>query len=165
MRVMVIDDDRSVRDLIAYGVGKVSVCNQVVAIPDAEAALENFKPGEFDCLVVDYKLPGMNGIDFIKEVRKKDEKVGIVLVTGALDQVAASHLCDGLEVYSVVQKPFNNKDLAEKIQDACELARMAPEKQAKIESALECSTVKMRDLGMQIRAQVSKRESDRRVAL
>lgn len=165
MRIMVIDDDRSVRDIIAYGVGKVSVCNTVIGIPDAETAIKNFKPGDFDCLVVDYKLPGMNGIDLIKEIRKSDDKVGIVMVTAVLDHEKASHLCEGLDVYSVVLKPFNNKDLAEKIQDAAELGRMSPEKQAQFEDAIDCSSVRTADLGKQIRAQLQKRESDRRLAL
>lgn len=164
---MVIDDDRAVRDIIAYGVGQVSVVNRVIPMIDAEAALKAYKPGEFDVLVVDYKLPGMTGIEFIKKVRKTDGRVGIVLVTAVLDHDKAISMCEGLDVYAVVLKPFSNKDLQMKIQEAAELSRISPDKMKAIENAIEEESVNIRDIGKQIRAMCDdrKKEGTRRLAL
>lgn len=168
MRVMVVDDDRAVRDVIAYGAGKVSVVNHVVGIADAETALKSFYNGAFDVLVVDYKLPGINGIEFIKRIRKIDDRVGILLVTAVLDHETATQLCEGLGVYAVVTKPFSLKDLQQKIQDAAELSRISPEKMTAIENALEAESVNIRNVGKEIQAMCESRQkkgSTRRLAL
>jgi len=164
---MVLDDDRAVRDVIAYGAGKVSVVNHVVAITDAETALKAYRPGDFDVLVVDYKLPGMNGIEFIKRIRKMDDRVGVLLVTAVLDHETATQFCDGLDVYAVVTKPFVLKDLQQKIQDAAELSRISPEKMAAIENALDAESVNIRNVGNEIKAMCEnrKKEGTKRLAL
>jgi two-component system NtrC family response regulator len=47
----------------------------------AENALENFVPGLFDVLIKDFRLPGMDGIELLREVRHHDPFVVSVLIT------------------------------------------------------------------------------------
>lgn len=160
MRLMVVDDDKNIREILKFGMGKVTVCDKVTSCPSAEEALQAFHSGEFDCMVVDYKLPGMNGIDFIKRVRRMDARVGVVLVTAVLDQKTAEEACNGLDVYSVVRKPFVLKDLTEKVAEAAELSRMSPAKVAAITADLDEQSVSYKDLGKQVRQAVAERRED-----
>lgn len=160
MRMMVVDDDKNIRNILLFGMGKVTVCNRVAACVSAEEALDVFKPGDYDCLIVDYKLPGMNGIEFIKKVRRLDGKVGIVLVTAVLDQKTAEIACEGLSVYSVIQKPFELKDISQKVSEAAELSRMPEVKERELVEAIDAQSSNYKDLGAQIRREVQARRSD-----
>jgi CheY-like chemotaxis protein len=54
----------------------------VTTASNAEAALEALESSTFDCIVSDYDMPGSNGIDFLKAIRRVDESVPFVIYTG-----------------------------------------------------------------------------------
>lgn len=126
-RVMILEDDPNLRGL--YAIQLNGMGHSVTPVSSGEEALKCFKPGEFDCLLVDYRLPKMTGIDFIKKVRAQDDRVGIVISTAA-NRDEVDHQCEGLGVWSVISKPSPISLIEEKIHEACELAHMSPEKEA-----------------------------------
>lgn len=142
-RVMVVDDDDRIRDIIAEGIRKES--GRVTAFEDAESAENEFAPGRYDVMVVDYNLPGMSGVDFIRKVREVDVRVGIVIVSAHMEKLEAGRLCDGLGVYSVVEKPFTMRLLKDKVRMACELSRIPPGKEKRLVDAFEVETDRLRE--------------------
>ena len=123
--LMVLEDDATLRktwrDVLTTHGDTV-----LEAATSEEALLQLVEPvGRPDVILVDYKLPGMNGIEFIRLLRQFDTRVGILLVSGVLDSAKAEDACEGLGVYAILPKPCKVKVLLEKIAGACELAQMS----------------------------------------
>src|SRR5262249_3060965 len=67
IRVLLVDDDADTRDIIDRVLSRRGA--RVVAAPSAAAALETFSGQRFDVLLVDIMMPGMDGYEFIRQVR------------------------------------------------------------------------------------------------
>ena len=145
-RVLVVEDDSTTQALLTKYLQQRG--HSVVVAASGEDAVKMFTPGIFDCLLVDYWLPGFDGIECIKRVRKVDDRVGIIVVTGKKEEV--EEMCGGLSVYSVVQKPVILASLHDKVLEAAELAHMSPEQEAKFLSTLTHESKKMNALTMDL---------------
>jgi DNA-binding NtrC family response regulator len=106
--VLVVDDELLIRDLLydfflekGY---KVSVADS------GQAALDKLGKQTFDVLLVDLKMPAMDGIEFIKEARKKKIETPVVIITGFPSLETA---LDALRqrVFDYIIKPFNINQL------------------------------------------------------
>ncbi len=68
------------------------------------------KPDGADLVVLDYFMPGMNGIEFLAELRKFNIDIQVIMITSADDyQVIRSAMCYGICDY--ILKPFNSARL------------------------------------------------------
>ncbi|MDD5116496.1 MAG: response regulator [Candidatus Omnitrophica bacterium] len=79
-KVLVVDDETPVRDLLndllkKEGCG-VSVCGS------GEEALEMLKKDSFDILLLDIKLPGISGLEVLKNIRDTDKRLPVIMITG-----------------------------------------------------------------------------------
>lgn len=121
-RVLVVDDDPRLREVIRIfleSTGHVIVTLGASAI-DAMYALET---EYFDVCVSDYDMPGMNGVQFIREIRKDGYDLPCILMTGdRRREVHAAAL--GAGAWCVVLKggkgPVFFSELVEAIMDAAE---------------------------------------------
>ena len=128
-RVLLVEDEDAERGLMERTLS--SHGHHVVSAATEATALAAFKRGKFDCLVLDYCLPdGRTGLDLARFIREMDAKVGIVIVTrNDIDKVERD--CEGLTVWCVLQKPVVNRKLVQSVEDASELANMAPETESR----------------------------------
>lgn len=115
--VLVVDDELLIRDLLydffqEKGL-KVSVADS------GPAALDKLSKRQFDVLVVDLKMPSMDGLEFVKEVRKKKIQTPVVIITGFPSLETA---LDALRqrVYDYIIKPFNVNQLFATVRKAAE---------------------------------------------
>jgi CheY-like chemotaxis protein len=67
LAVLLVDDDEDTRDIIERVLSRRGA--QVVAAPSAKSALETFAGRHFDVLLVDIMMPGMDGYEFMRQVR------------------------------------------------------------------------------------------------
>ena len=65
---MIVDDDINLIELISYNLKKVDQTLEIFTALEPLAALKILKEKRIDCIVSDFFLPGMNGIQFCKEV-------------------------------------------------------------------------------------------------
>lgn len=79
LNVLIVDDDQLVRDFI-YDAIKDKF-NLAVRAVDGTEGLESFKKGRFDLVITDQKMPRMTGISMIKEIKKINPDVPIIMVT------------------------------------------------------------------------------------
>jgi two-component system, OmpR family, response regulator len=86
---------------------------------DGPGALELIKKQSFQAVVLDVMMPGMDGLETLQEIKKIDESLEVILLTGhASVQVALQGIQAGAFDYLV--KPVDVDELAFRLQDACE---------------------------------------------
>ncbi len=103
-RVLVADDEPLARDFLAEALSAHGL--EVVTAPDGEEATRLFADGDFDLVLTDFRLPGLDGLSVLKEIRERSPGVPVVLVTahGSVD-VAVRAMRLGAADF--LQKPFS----------------------------------------------------------
>ena len=111
--ILVVDDDDGIRSLVKKYLNENKFL--VTTAESAEMALEKINIIKFDLIVLDIMMPGKNGLDFIKENKKKLE-TPVILLTAKSE---ANERVEGLEVGAddYLQKPFEPKELILRIQN------------------------------------------------
>jgi DNA-binding response OmpR family regulator len=113
--VLVVEDLPSARELLRIVVQRVDPLLRVVLHPTAEEALAWCECNLADVVVVDYKLPGMNGLELISRLRGLSayHTVPILMITTQADAVSRSAATLG--TVDVLRKPASPQVLAHKI--------------------------------------------------
>lgn len=83
-----------------------------------EAALEMPDLFDYQVILMDMHMPGMNGLQTIEEMRKKGVKSEVLMLTAAIDVKEREDDWDRLKIRDIVFKPFVPEDLLNKIQSA-----------------------------------------------
>jgi len=83
LRILVCDDEESIRDVFQAVLEEEG--HAVTSVATGEAALEQAASGDFDLAFLDIKLPGISGVEVLRELRKRGEKPRIIMITGVLD--------------------------------------------------------------------------------
>lgn len=101
-RILVVDDEQAVRDLLVKILGphyKVDVA------PDGASAIEQLRAREYDLLITDLKMPGMDGLSVVREARRKSLSLQIIIITGYSTEASAIEALN-MGVCGYITKPF-----------------------------------------------------------
>lgn len=85
--VLVVDDDEVDRMNMKRLLGKAGY--EVMVAPSASTGLEIFSENSIDCVLLDYFIPGMHGINTLEAIRKVDQTTPVIIVTGQGDEMVA----------------------------------------------------------------------------
>jgi two-component system, chemotaxis family, chemotaxis protein CheY len=117
LRVLIVDDVDLFRKLIRSILWSVGVC-EIEALGDPEKALRLFSRGSFDVLFVDWEMPPMSGLDFVKAIRNVDcpnPYVPIIMVTSHTEMTRVLEARDaGINEYLI--KPITGQGILAKLQ-------------------------------------------------
>src|SRR5215468_9603413 len=110
-RVLVVDDDAAMRRVCARTLGHEGW--EVVVVEGGKAALSCVaeQPAPFDCVVSDVNMPEMDGFALIAEIRRHDDDLPVLLMTGDPSLDGAVRAIDTGAV-SYLSKPFDHETLA-----------------------------------------------------
>jgi signal transduction histidine kinase len=110
LRVLVVDDDSAVREVTAGILGDLGY--RVVEAGSGGAALDLLdREDRIDLMLVDFAMPGMNGVEVAREARARRPDVPILFVTGYADTAAL----EGAGEDGILRKPYVERDLAAKL--------------------------------------------------
>ncbi len=117
-RIWVVDDEEPVRELLAAVLQESG--HEVRLFADAREALAAFRPRVADACLLDVRLPGMDGLALLRELRRRDQDVAVLLGTGfpSIDD-AVSAIQAGASDY--IFKPFRVQDLRVRVVRALEV--------------------------------------------
>ena len=125
--VFVIDDDAAVRASIQGLLKSVNLRSEAFAT--AEEFLHSKRPDGSGCLVLDVRLPGVNGLDFQRELADAGIRIPIIFITGYGDIPMAVRAMKSGAV-ELLTKPFLDKDLLDAIRQALERDRVVRQQQS-----------------------------------
>ncbi len=124
IRALLVDDEKVfieslTKVLIRRGIS-------VQAAPDGYKALELLKNGGFDVIVLDMRMPGLDGLGTLKAIREHDTLTPVIVLTGAID---VKQVSDALKAGAaeVLLKPCPVENLVSCIEDAYERKGFAVE--------------------------------------
>ncbi|NQT94175.1 MAG: diguanylate cyclase [Lentisphaerae bacterium] len=125
-RVLVVDDDASV--CRAYNAILTECGNCLVeSSQNGPSALQHLLQAEFDVVVVDLRMEGMNGIVFIREALRIWPELGVVVVSGYVTDEASSELAE-IGIKHILRKPVETEVLCEAVlEEATRGARLKKE--------------------------------------
>src|SRR5215469_10481074 len=123
-RVLLVDDDPAYGEYVRRVLGSGGY--DVVHEPNAEDALARVHAEQWDLLITDIELPGMNGLDLLERVRELAPGLPVALLTGhASVDYAVSALRGAAAEF--LQKPLSRADLVAKAAELIWAGRAARE--------------------------------------
>ncbi len=102
-RVLVVDDEASIRDLLSKTLTLAEY--DVDVAQDGTAALERMRMFSYDLLVTDLKMPGVDGMNVIKEAKRYRSNMPVLIVTGYPSEETAIDAVN-MGVSGYLTKPF-----------------------------------------------------------
>jgi len=111
-KILVVDDEPDINFLFKMILEENSEF-MVHSFTDPLLALKNFKSNLYDLILVDIKMPEMDGLDFYREIRKIDKNVRLCFVTASEKyyEPFRKEIYDILGENCFIQKPIANEDL------------------------------------------------------
>jgi len=110
-RILVVDDDIAIRKSFLLALEDTGY--QVEAVESGEKGIEKKKTGNYDLIFLDLKMPGLNGVETLMELRKLDREVPVYIVTAFhkefLDQLNDA-MNNGID-FEVLQKPIGGEQI------------------------------------------------------
>jgi len=116
-RILVIDDDDSIRTAVARTVARLGfTVNQA---SDGQQAIVQFEsdPGLYTLVLLDFKLPGMDGSEVLSSLRRIRPDARVILMSG-LNRQEALEQFTGLGLTGFLQKPFALDSLVSELRAA-----------------------------------------------
>lgn len=118
--VYIVDDDADVRKALTRSLSRQGY--EVVAYPSAESFLTESMPGQAGCLVLDVRMPGMNGLELQRKLLADHVNLPIIFITGHGDiPMSVRAIKDG--AFEFLEKPYQVEDLLQKIAEAVALGQ------------------------------------------
>lgn len=122
--ILIVDDEDSVRDSLYNWF--IEDGYHVECAENAKVALFKIESAFFDIILVDIKMPGMDGMELLRRIKSlKNESIIIIMTAFAAVDTAVQALKDG--AYDYITKPFDPDDLSHLIRNATKQISLAHE--------------------------------------
>mgnify|MGYP001823007103 CR=1 FL=1 len=108
MKILLVDDDEWIRDSLRLYF-EAEGCN-LLTFETAEEGMEAVKQQAYDIVISDYKLPGMDGLEFLRRVKEKQPNAFEILVT-AYANCEIEKEANEIGVKDIIPKPFTSEDV------------------------------------------------------
>ena len=113
VEILLVDDDEDMCELVSAFLSKEGF--RPVCLNDGEAALKRLHKKVPDLLLLDFMMPGINGMDVLKQAKRLNEHLPIIMITGyAHVEGAVEAMRAGASDY--IAKPFRHTGLVQMIQ-------------------------------------------------
>ena len=130
MKILLIDDDEWIRDSLGlYFEGEGC---QLLALETAEEGIKALKKKHYDIIMVDYRLPGMDGLEFLKRIQKTQPHALKVLITAYRSEGVLSQALK-MGIQDFIEKPFTTKTIEES------MTRLIEKEEQKDQASIKCS--------------------------
>jgi len=113
-KVLVVDDETDIAEVVKQGLELQGIL--VDAFNDPQKALEHFQPDTYEMVVLDIRMPRMNGFQLYREIMKRDDKTKVLFITAFEESPAEfSKAFPELDKDRFMRKPFTISKLKDRI--------------------------------------------------
>jgi CheY-like chemotaxis protein len=112
-QALIVDDDEAIRSLLHLFFEQEGYA--VEAVENGARALERFEAGRFHVVMLDYYMPGMNGLEVASIMHRRDPEVTIALITGMAHTLTHIDLAPA-GITRMFSKPFDLCEITEWLQ-------------------------------------------------
>ncbi len=111
--ILIIDDEKNIRFTL-----KKSLEDEynVITAVNGEDGIEKFQKNDFDLVLLDMKLPGMDGIEALKEIKDEDKTANVIIITG-FGSVESAVETMKLGAIDYLNKPFTPKEIKDNVKE------------------------------------------------
>ncbi|MCG8430719.1 MAG: response regulator [Candidatus Omnitrophica bacterium] len=117
-KILVVDDELDIRELLAQGIKRAGYETEIAG--DGEAALSLCERQQFDLILIDIAMPGMDGYETCRRLRKEEKTrtLPVIFLTGKeLSPQGIQERFQELGASGYLQKPSSMSDVLAKIKD------------------------------------------------
>jgi len=107
-RILIADDEKDIRDLFMDSLQPHGF--DVQAAKDGRQAIDIIQNGHIDIVFLDIRMPGLNGVDILREIKQTKPETHVVMITGHCDDAQVHEALD-LGSFLCLIKPFKVHDL------------------------------------------------------
>lgn len=124
-RILIVDDEPDMLKLLSM-ILKEKTPYEVVTTNNPVEAVEMVRNQNFEIVITDLKMPGLDGLQLLEEVKKKDEDVPVIIITayGTIDAATEAIEKGG---FDFITKPFKKEQILFTIEKALKWLRVQRE--------------------------------------
>ncbi len=153
-RLLLVDDEenilRSLRRVLRRGDWIIETAG------DGEAALKIFERFHPAVVISDFRMPGMNGVEFLARVKELDPHTQRIMLTGQADQQAIEEAINRSEVFRFISKPWNDSQLLLTVKSAFEQHELVADNQ-RLHELTQHQNTELRQLNADLELRVQQR--------
>ena len=111
-RILVVDDEKNIRLTVQHSL--IAADYDVETAANGSEGLDRFHEGHYDLILMDLRMPQINGIEMLREIREHDKHTAAIVITAYLtiDTLLEAFL---LGVSDYIRKPFSPNDVREMV--------------------------------------------------
>lgn len=92
LTLLIVDDDDVDRQAARRALARSDLATTIIEASDSTAALQELRRGAFDCILLDYRLPGSTGLELLRQIRGLGVNTPVIMLTGQGDEQIAVEL-------------------------------------------------------------------------
>jgi two-component system cell cycle response regulator CpdR len=115
--ILVAEDDQAVRDFVSRALAYYG--HSVTTVADGSAALAALAERQYDLMLTDIVMPGMDGITLATQATKDNPDMSVLMMTGFASEGQRAHQ----QVDRVISKPFSLKEICTAVEEALQKRR------------------------------------------
>ncbi|WP_024334803.1 response regulator [Desulfotignum balticum] len=132
-KIMLVDDEKDFVEMLSLRLKENE--ENVIAAYNGQECLDTLEKTQVDVIILDVKMPGMDGIETLKQIKKRHPLVEVILLTG---HGTIQSAVEGMKLgaFDFLLKPADFKELTEKLTKAKERRKEQMERIQKAEAAI-----------------------------
>ncbi len=115
IKILIIDDEHSIRETLEMFLREKGY--EVATSEDGEKGLESVQRERPDIVILDIRLPGMDGLEVLRRIKEKEEDIHVIMIT-AYHDIETTKQAMKLGAYEYIHKPLDADEFENAIEKA-----------------------------------------------